>query len=216
MAFVDKTLEDMLREIHVTNTLRYDVIVPAMDPRCPKEFAPPVKYDHVPSPQEVGLGRRLWAIVSKHYNGDLRVMDRIRARRGENAVLAEASPDMSPIAMALENAFYHGNRENPELPVQFMAFEGETGIVASVKDSGAGFDFRNVIEKARAGFGKFEGKRRIYLFQPDERYFQRWGTCFWSFMIYPVDVSFEDSGSRVNMLFRDSERYDGARTLDSV
>lgn len=214
MAFVDKTLEDMLREIHVTHTLRCDTIVPATYHDCPKEFAPPVKYDHVPLPQEVDFNRQLWHNVSKHYNADLILMDRIRTRRGEHARLSEKSPDLSPIAMALENAFYHGNQENPELPVQFMAFEGETGIVASVKDSGDGFDFRNVIEKAKACFEKFDGKRYTFMFQPDERYFQRWGTCFWAFMIYPVDVSFESNGSRVNMLFRDSERYDGNLILD--
>ena len=84
-----------------------------------------------------------------------------------------------------------------------MAFEGEKGFVISVKDSGQGFDFREAIAKANLFLERGNRDRsRAWDVQPSEKYFKRWGSAFWVYMVYPVDVSFEDAGSRTNMLFR--------------
>lgn len=213
MAFVDKTLEEMLREIQVRHTLRYDIIISSRDPKCPKEWAPPANYEYVPTPMDVRNEKDATTVYITNYLGfDTELFETIRARRGEIERICSA-PHIHPIGYTLENAFYHGNQNNPDLPVYFMAFEGDKGIVVSIKDSGEGFDYNKTIEKAKACFKKFNGVRKTFSYDKDERYFKRWGTCFWTYMAYPMDVSFEDNGTRVNLLFMDSECYRGGRVI---
>ncbi|MFA5888295.1 MAG: hypothetical protein WC852_06320 [Candidatus Nanoarchaeia archaeon] len=216
MAFVNKNLEDMLREIEVRTTLRCDTIIPAMDPKCPKEWAPPAEYDSYPTQSEVDTCDKdettLFIINNYSYSQDL--FDLIQKRRREKAHIYHQNNKVNPLSLALENAFYHGNQNNPDLPVWLMAFEGDKGVVVSIKDSGNGFDFKKTIEKAKAVIDI--NRLKISCLQhlsPEETYCKRWGTGFWAFTIYPVEVSFEERGARANLLFLDSEYYDGWYSL---
>lgn len=218
MAFVDLTLDGMLEEAEVGGILKCSRIIPSSNPDCPKEWAPPVKYVSTPQIYEVNQlekDRTTQFIMRTLQSNCYAFAEKIETRRqkcnGMDTWIKSKNREISErlIGVALENAFYHGNRNNPGLPVYFTAFEGEKGVVLSIKDSGSGFDYREVIARARAFFEKFGGVRKAYDAIGFEKYFQRWGTAFWLYMEYPVDVSFEDNGTRVNLLFKDSECFEG-------
>lgn len=222
MAFTDKTLDKMLDEIDVSAILRCSIIIPSKEPGCPKEWAPPVNYGFVPNEWQVNMlekDRTTLFILSTLRRNCRFLSQKIEERRQKFSGIDEwtlrghSEVSARLIGLALENAFYHGNQNNPDLPVYFNVFEGENGLVLSIKDSGNGFDYRKVTEKAKAFFEKVQGVRKTYDAAGSEKYFQRWGTAFWGYIIYPVDVSFEDNGSRINLLFRDSECYDGRYTF---
>ncbi len=45
------------------------------------------------------------------------------------------------------NAFCHGSKFNPNLPVTVYAYSGNSGAVISISDDGEGFDVKTVIDK---------------------------------------------------------------------
>lgn len=54
---------------------------------------------------------------------------------------------------ALSNAFCHGHRKDPSLPIELCVYLGEKGLIVRIKDSGKGFDLdliRDKYEKGRA------------------------------------------------------------------
>jgi len=50
---------------------------------------------------------------------------------------------------ALVNAIKHGNKLNPDLPVEVDIEADDNSITLKVKDQGAGFDFQNIPEPIR-------------------------------------------------------------------
>jgi len=46
---------------------------------------------------------------------------------------------------ALENAFGHGNKWNPNLPIRIAAYLGQEGIVYEIEDSGSGFNLASAL-----------------------------------------------------------------------
>mgnify|MGYP001566021834 FL=1 len=206
MAFTDKTLEDMLREIGVKTTLISDIIIPAMHPQFPKSFwrLPPSAYEGYSLTGREFI-RDLWYVVDVElgYSGCNKILQRVKARRGPRKSNVEPGrPPLGrePIGMALENAFFHGNKENPNLPVSLMGFEGTNGVVASVKDSGDGFDFKQTISKF------FSWKKARYCDRELYKFYTRMAMGFASYKKESVEVSFEEGGRRVNMLFMDSNK----------
>lgn len=53
---------------------------------------------------------------------------------GEKGILAEA----------LSNAFYHGHRKNPKLPIEIRIYQGQNGIVVRIHDCGTGFSVKKI------------------------------------------------------------------------
>jgi anti-sigma regulatory factor (Ser/Thr protein kinase) len=52
---------------------------------------------------------------------------------------------------ALSNAFAHGNRKDPHLPIGVTIHQGTRGVVVRIKDSGKGFDIDGVLEEYSQG-----------------------------------------------------------------
>ena len=102
--------------------------------------------------------------------------------------VARRKPNMKfVVGWAIENAFLRGNKNNPDLEVSVRYFLGERGSIVSVIDSGEGFDFKGV--------------QRKYLAR-DSSYKQRNGAAFIGYNWNDFEVSFENRGSRVNIMGR--------------
>jgi hypothetical protein len=53
---------------------------------------------------------------------------------GEKGILAEA----------LSNAFYHGHRKDPKLPIDVRIYQGQKGMVVRIHDCGTGFNVKKI------------------------------------------------------------------------
>ena len=53
---------------------------------------------------------------------------------GEKGILAEA----------LSNAFYHGHRKDPKLPIEVRIYHGQKGMVIRIHDCGTGFNVKKI------------------------------------------------------------------------
>ena len=60
---------------------------------------------------------------------------------GENGILCEA----------LSNAFCHGHKKDPMIPIVVHVFLGEKGLIVRIKDQGRGFDIKKVKEQYSCG-----------------------------------------------------------------
>jgi hypothetical protein len=74
------------------------------------------------------LYERKLAVFLKPWMASLR-----SALIGENGVLSEA----------LSNAFCHGHKKDPLIPIDISVFLGRQGLIISIKDTGPGFDIRD-------------------------------------------------------------------------
>ena len=127
-----------------------------------------------------------------------------------DALAPEETAVQAPISLSLENAFYHGNRNDPTLPVIVKEFQGTRGIIVQIQDSGKGFDVNRVVRKyvelkkaievakKEKDYEKLRGLDR-----PTEelRYFTRWGRGFSALVTSPFTILFENNGSMVNILY---------------
>ncbi|MBU0457228.1 MAG: hypothetical protein ABH824_02855 [Nanoarchaeota archaeon] len=55
------------------------------------------------------------------------------------------------ISLGLENAFWRGNKNNPQLEVIVRIFLGKNGKIIQIKDSGNGFDYVKKIKLLKSG-----------------------------------------------------------------
>lgn len=60
---------------------------------------------------------------------------------GERGILAEA----------LSNAFYHGHRKDPKLPINVRIYKGSKGVLVRIQDCGNGFNVKNIHSHYRNG-----------------------------------------------------------------
>lgn len=56
---------------------------------------------------------------------------------GEKGILCEA----------LSNAFCHGHRKDPHLPIELRVFRGKKGLLVQIKDNGQGFYVEDVLNR---------------------------------------------------------------------
>jgi anti-sigma regulatory factor (Ser/Thr protein kinase) len=88
------------------------------------------------------------------------------------------------VAYALENAFLHGNGNDPRLAVAATYFVGRDGLVARIEDEGSGFDFRTTQQN----------------FEQGKVYMHRHGNGFRKYNQPDAEVSFEGAGNIVNIM----------------
>lgn len=86
---------------------------------------------------------------------------------------------------ALSNAFKHGNKNNPELPVHIDCRIGESRIEIEVEDQGEGFEPESIPDPTQQENLEIPSGRGIVLMR--------------SFM---AEVTFEPPGNRVRMVYR--------------
>ncbi len=100
---------------------------------------------------------------------------------GENGLLAEA----------LSNAFYHGHRKDPDLPIEVNIFEGAKGVVVQIRDSGKGFDVKDTHNHYLMGKNYFHAAGNGFRIMVDSKrygiFFDAFGTTF--HLLYLVDQS---------------------------
>ncbi|MBI2581582.1 ATP-binding protein [Candidatus Woesearchaeota archaeon] len=93
------------------------------------------------------------------------------------------------ILEVLSNAVERGNGGVLGLPIWVEIYEGNKGYVLRVKDSGKGFDFKEVIRTMKEG----------------KRYFKNEGNGFRLYDQSAHEVFFEGQGNIVNILIRNNE-----------
>ncbi|MFH1173534.1 MAG: hypothetical protein V1725_00180 [archaeon] len=190
------TLNNMLDNVEESRLVHFDWILPAAIVGCPSRsvWKPPQRYDFPPADYEPYID--LWAqFVIEHYAGLDELMTCIRETVG-------GKHGSYILSMALENAFYHGNQNDPTLPVTIKAFQGIRGVVVRIRDSGVGFDFKKAVEQLK----QIEHQNIPLYLHPEQvpenmRFFSRKGRGFYAFMYSSPIISFEANGSAVNMLY---------------
>lgn len=95
---------------------------------------------------------------------------------------------VAPVGTLLENAFWHGNENNPDLPVILQVQEGEKGHVLTIGDQGQGFDYGTTINKAKAG----------------EKYFKNLGAGIREVNRWKWDIVYSPPGNVVHVLYPDA------------
>lgn len=171
MTMIEAPLEELLAAIHPAELVREDVIVPS---------------------QLSGTGTSAYVLFLNHAGYKRTVTGRIEeAERSVDPQRQFPRPSLSrALSYALENAFERGHNDDPALALTVRYFIGEGGIVIQVKDSGQGFDYREVQRRYCAGFPRM----------------QRAGEGFRSYNSTPdLTFSFEDGGSTINLVYRPSE-----------
>ncbi len=74
-----------------------------------------------------------------------------------------ASNMVISLSEALNNAFVHGNMQNPDLPIFLTVLRDNDDIVVSVRDSGKGFDYGLLREDLDDDFLDVPGGRGIMI-----------------------------------------------------
>ncbi len=87
------------------------------------------------------------------------------------------------VALALENAFLRGNKADPKLEVVVRVYEGLAGKVVQIIDSGAGFDYHDIV-------------RRVYA---EKEYASGRGMGLRTLSKSPVIGGYEDKGNILNI-----------------
>lgn len=89
------------------------------------------------------------------------------------------------VGYALENVWMHANnnQEFPEMSIK--GFAGKRGIVIRIRDAGNGFDHAEI--------------QRKYLAK--EHYFRNYGVGFRHFNEAGIEVSFENNGTTINIMY---------------
>jgi len=175
MVFVEKSLQKMLKEIELTSITRKDTLIPAENPSTYKfykgkldgikeEYAHDLLEKIIP-----GYDRSAW-----HDGFD-----------ESDMYLYTAS-----ILLALENAFFRGNKGKVNLPVSLKVYSGYKGHVISITDSGDGFDYKTKIEKMRFG---------------DKGYAEGAGEGLRILEKVKFEVSYGKKGRRVNIMMKKSQ-----------
>lgn len=167
----EKELDQMMDEIEFREWLVMDPIIPAELDVSP---LPPLYEVSESTPS-------LWE--SGNFSPFQIKLHKIYARYGIDSRL---------VCLALENAFLHGNRNNVDLPVELNIYEGDKGLVTTVKNLGEGFDYRKVT---------FDLRQSLTIRK--NSYSQRSGQGFYEFEkphFNPAEVSFSDYGRQVNIL----------------
>ncbi len=206
-------LEKMLDYINFQEFIQFDFIVPENYPGCPKldEWKPPFVFENVP-----WSSHEPWTVDNLPKNSDLWnqfVRDRYKGvdkfKDNFNSIAASLKRDRIfgyLASVALENAFYHGNRNNPMLPVSFKVFAGSAGQVVRIRDSGIGFDtdkITNTLKRVEKRLGKpllstYEGRDFL---KAKDRYFMRSGGGFAFYHGAREAISFDNNGSSINILY---------------
>ena len=204
MVLIDSSLERELERLEGTKLIRDEEIIPFSYPGFPREatWLPPFPFEKAPgSPEEIPPCSDFWTqFLFERYRGIDEMMAIVNARPSYPSSIKGGHV----VGVALENAFYHGNKNDPQLPVGVKVFEGSKGVLVRVKDAGSGFDYKRKEEQVREIAKK---KLPIYL-KPDEipgglKYFLRRGGGFYMYHVCPSKVFFEEGGSVVNIVFED-------------
>lgn len=88
------------------------------------------------------------------------------------------------VTEAVNNAIQHGNKQSDDLTVDLFVGDKETDFCFSVKDSGPGFDFKNLPDPTAPENIEKENGRGIFLMKS-----------------LAEEVEFEDNGRSVNIYF---------------
>ncbi len=98
---------------------------------------------------------------------------------GEKGILAEA----------LSNAFYHGHRKNPKLPIEVRLYKGTKGIMIRIHDCGTGFNVKKIHNHYLKGKNYFHTAGNGFRLMADSQrfgiFYNSLGTTF--HMIYLFD-----------------------------
>lgn len=104
---------------------------------------------------------------------------------GEKGILAEA----------LSNAFYHGHRKNPKLPIEIRIYKGQKGVLIRIHDCGTGFNVKKIhhhylkgktyFHSAGNGFRLMANSTRFGIF------YNQLGTTF--HMVYLFDSNWSEN-----------------------
>ena len=200
MVFVDLSFEEMLDSIKFREWIKQERVVLMEFPDCPKIWHAPRYYNIPPNEKTIEPFFDLWAqFVSSRYKTPDYIISIVNDRKN---LYGPESMSSSIISLTLENAFYHGNQNNPYLPVNVNVFDGESGLVVRVSDCGFGFDFKRKISILEM----LDKKNKYFIFNGNkvkkrDRYFMRKGSGLYYSFYSSAKVSFEDSGKSVNILY---------------
>lgn len=204
MVFSRLTLDQMMNRIRFFRWSAFDYIIPVEYSECPppEKWKAPRDYVAPPPLPELEPYSDLWQqFMVGQYRGPQRIVDHFNqsSRRGKRGG--------GTLCFIVENAFYHGNQNNPTLPVSVKVFEGSEGFVVRVRDSGIGFDVKEVCGTVRR-----LGKKRSLPYSPimilkgRDKYYRRRGGGLMAGYLDSAQISFENNGTTANMmlLFEDN------------
>lgn len=207
MVLVDMAFEEMLQRIRFTDIVMSETLMPSKYPHCPpKEFwVSPYYYKKVPTKEEeIPPNSCLWKFfMNERCDREVKyIMHIVESKRGDYG-----EPAKGLVGLSLENAFSHGNQNNPELPVYLNAYDGADGLVVRIKDSGKGFDFRRKTSTIKRLFKKDpEFDHHLQQIKYGDRFFKRLGSGFRLYFFTKDEVSFEEPGNVVNLMFHNSTK----------
>lgn len=204
MVIVETSIDDLLEKIDFQRMLWYDLLTPSSFEDCPSEkcWIPPFEFENIPSDKsDLPNYSDLWSqfMLNKYNNRLDEIIDRINQKR--NIWHKNKKTGGAIIAFALENAFYHGNQNNPNLLVSLKYLEGKKGAVIRIRDSGNGFDYSKVLERRNA-----IKTNNLSLCSPEKiptnkRYFKRRGRGFNLFSFQKEKISFDKEGTCINLCY---------------
>lgn len=210
VVLIESSLEKELERLGEDRLIRDEEIIPSSYPDFPKEakWLPPFAFEKAPrSPEEIPPYSDLWAqFMNERYQGLYEMMGVINDRNVDR----RRGPHV--VGVAFENAFYHGNQNNPDLAVRVRMFEGAKGALIRIKDAGKGFDYKKKTRQVREA-----GERQLNVYsKPDSlpaelKYFSRKGGGFYAYYIDYCRIFFEEKGSAIGIVFED--RIDLAENL---
>lgn len=104
---------------------------------------------------------------------------------GEKGILAEA----------LSNAFCHGHRKNPKLPIEIRIYKGQKGILVRIHDCGKGFDVKKTHLQYLRGKAYFHTAGNGFRLMASNRifgiFYNTLGTAF--HMVYLFDKNWPEN-----------------------
>lgn len=200
MVLSDLSLEQMMEKIEFIEFTRFDYIIPTEYQGCSLfKMKPPVEFNRPPlNLSEIPPNSDLWMhFTEEKYSGPLEIISRYNELSGRTG---KRQAGEGIICKILENAFYHGNQNNPLLPVSVKVFEGKKGMIIRVRDSGIGFDFKKVIDTVHAAAEKDPWFGYKSEWKKEEKYFKRAGEGFRGYHFHLGTISFENNGTIVNLM----------------
>ncbi|MBU1168762.1 MAG: ATP-binding protein [Proteobacteria bacterium] len=125
---IDITLEQALETLCDTKIILHEILIPS---HCKNANSP-----YKPEYEWLFMYERKLAAFLETWTAHLR-----NELIGDKGILCEA----------LSNAFCHGHKKDPLLPIDVYVFLGENGLLVRIKDTGPGFNLDDVKDQYTKG-----------------------------------------------------------------
>lgn len=196
MVFTEATIDNLLERIRFQKVVREDTLIPNDDrnnfifPGTNGVVALQPKFQYV-----VDLEHFLWDRNNAFFDYMCKLEGReIYESRSKEVIQPKF---IALVGTLFENAFWHGNNNNPDLPVVLRIYEGDKGHVLTIKDSGNGFDYKKKLQMLKSG----------------EVYFQFQGAGLKSVDEYKWEVAYSPAGNEAHVLYQEGMLWNPPNTL---